>query len=273
VEIVSRMFESFGQLKPEDLQAFLDEFVDPDVDWRAVEGAIDDVGGMRGTEAVRLYIADWLDTFDDLTFTPDEVIEVDVDRVLICQRFGGRAKQSGIETQLSFAAVCTIRNRRLVTVREYRTREEALEAVELSEQAMSQENVEIVRAAIDAFNRGDLDAMFQDMAPGFELDMSRAVGPVPGHLRLDQARRNLVEFAESWESLRIEPHEFIETGDLVVVPHTLHVKGREGIEVVSRPTFVWTIRDGAIERVSMYQERQDALEAVGLSEQDAHADS
>ena len=92
LEIVSRMFESFGQLKTEDLQAWLDEFIDPDVDWRAVEGAIDDVGGMRGTEAIRLYVADWLDTFDDLTFTPDEVIEVDVDRVLIGQRLSGRAR-------------------------------------------------------------------------------------------------------------------------------------------------------------------------------------
>jgi hypothetical protein len=35
---------------------------------------------------------------------------------------------------------------------------------------------------------------------------------------------------------------------------------------VSRPTLVWTIREGAIERISMYQEREDALEAVGLSE-------
>ena len=36
----------------------------------------------------------------------------------------------------------------------------------------------------------------------------------------------------------------------------------------SRPTFVWTIRDGAIERVSLYQEKEDALEDLGLSEQD-----
>jgi hypothetical protein len=42
------------------------------------------------------------------------------------------------------------------------------------------------------------------------------------------------------------------------------LEGREGIETVSRATFVWTIRDGAIERVSMYQEREDALEAVRL---------
>ena len=135
VEIVSRMFESFRPtLKTEDLQPFLDEFVDPDVDWRAVEGAIDDVGGMRGAEAVRLYMADWLDPFDDVTFTPDEIIEVDIDRILVCQRLGGVARQSGIETQLSFAVVYTIRDGRLVTVREYATKEEALEAVGLSKQ-------------------------------------------------------------------------------------------------------------------------------------------
>ena len=131
---------------------------------------------------------------------------------------------------------------------------------------MSQENVEIVKAAIDAVNRKDWDAAFQDAAPGFEYDLSRAVGPDRGIYGLDQARRTWGEFRETWESARTEPHEFIEAGDLVVVHSTLHLKGRGGIEVVVSATFVWTIRDGAIERVSMYQERQDALEAVGLSE-------
>jgi hypothetical protein len=79
-------------------------------------------------------------------------------------------------------------------------------------------------------------------------------------------------FREHWESVWIEPHEFIDADDLVIVPYTLHVRGREGIEVVSRPTTVWTIRDRAIERISMYQERHEAIEAVGLSEQEAHAD-
>ena len=138
---------------------------------------------------------------------------------------------------------------------------------------MSQENVEIVRGVIDAANRDDWDAFYKDIAPGFELDMSRAVGPVSGVLSLDQIRRALEDFAGSWESLRIEPHEFIEAGDLVVVPNTGHLRGRDGIEVSATVAWVFTIRDGAIERVTMYQERQDALEDLGLSEQDAHADS
>jgi ketosteroid isomerase-like protein len=138
---------------------------------------------------------------------------------------------------------------------------------------MSQENVEIVKANIDAYNREDWDAFFKDMAPGFELDFSRAVGPWRGVFGLDQIRRVMGEYLETWESARVEPHEFIEAGDLVVVPGTQHLKGRGGIEVVVRATLVWTIRNGAIERVTMYQERQDALEDLGLSEQDAHADS
>jgi ketosteroid isomerase-like protein len=133
--------------------------------------------------------------------------------------------------------------------------------------------VEIVKAAYDAFNREDWDAMFKDAAPGAETDFSRAIGPWRGVFGLDQIRRLVREFRETWESARMEPHEFIEAGDLVVVPGTQHVKGRGGIEVVVRGTFVWTIRNGAIERVTMYQERQDALEDLGLSEHDAHADS
>jgi ketosteroid isomerase-like protein len=138
---------------------------------------------------------------------------------------------------------------------------------------MSQENVEIVKAAIDAYNREDWDALVDAAAPGFELDFSRAVGPWHGVFGRDRFRRVLSDISGAWESLRVEPHEFIEVGDVVVVPWTTYATGRDGIELTSSVTNVWTIRGGAIDRVTMYQERQDALEALGLSEQDAHADS
>ena len=138
---------------------------------------------------------------------------------------------------------------------------------------MSQENVEIVKAVIEATNREDWDAAFQDAAPGLEFDMSRSLGPWRGVYGVDQFRRFVDEFTDSWESMRMEPHEFIEAGDHVVTPGTTHLRGRDGIEVSATGAWVWTIRDGALERWAQYQESREALEAVGLSEQDAHANS
>jgi ketosteroid isomerase-like protein len=131
---------------------------------------------------------------------------------------------------------------------------------------MSEENVEIVRAAIDAYNRGDWEGALKDAARDFECDLSRAVGPQHHVYSRNQMLQFWSDFAEGWESVWIEPHEFIEAGEHVVVPWTLHAAGRDGIEVQARVTWSWTIRDGAVERVCMYQEREEALQAAGLRE-------
>ena len=131
---------------------------------------------------------------------------------------------------------------------------------------MSQENVEIVRAAYDAYNRGDLDAALEHAAPDVELDWSRGVGPNSGVYKLDQMRSFFGDFTDTFESVRVEPDEFIEAGDHVVVPQTGYIRGRDGIEATARVSLVWTCRDGAIVRICLYQEKREALEAAGLQE-------
>jgi ketosteroid isomerase-like protein len=133
---------------------------------------------------------------------------------------------------------------------------------------MSQENVEIVRKAYAAFNRGDAGAAFEDFAPAFECDMSRAVGfnVDRGSYDLVQFRRLLDEYAASWESFELGPDEFLDATDQVVVPFTNRAQGRDGIELQGRGTLVWTIRDGTIVAGCLYQDRDEALEAAGLSE-------
>jgi ketosteroid isomerase-like protein len=128
------------------------------------------------------------------------------------------------------------------------------------------EKVDVVRAALDAFNRGDFDAMLRYAAPDFELDWSRAVGPQRGVYKLDQARSFFDDFGDTFESIRVEPNEFIEVDDGVIVPQTGYTRGRDGIETTARITLIWTIRDGAIVRICLYQDKQDALQAAGLSE-------
>src|SRR5262245_12992843 len=131
---------------------------------------------------------------------------------------------------------------------------------------MSQENVEIVRALLDALNRGDWEAAMKDAVADGEFDWTRALGPYRGTYRPHQMRQLIEEFLHTFESHRFEPEEFIDAGDRVVVPFTGSLRGRDGIEVEARNTWLFTIRNGKIERVCLYQERQEALEAAGLSE-------
>jgi ketosteroid isomerase-like protein len=131
---------------------------------------------------------------------------------------------------------------------------------------MSEENVEIARAVLDALNRGDIDAALKNAAPDFEWDFSRSIGMEPGVYRLDETRKFWGEFFGAWESSRWEAEEFIEAGPFMVTPITLYLRGRDGVEVQTSGAWVWTFRDGKVASAAFYQERQEALEAAGLSE-------
>lgn len=128
-------------------------------------------------------------------------------------------------------------------------------------------NIALVRAAVDALNRGEWGASIVKAAPEFEYDLSRTDSPLRGVHGLAQMPRVLDEFLGSWESVRYEPEELIEAGDNVVMPFTTHFRGRDGIEMHTRATWVWTIRDGALVRLTLYQDRQEALAAAGLGDQ------
>ena len=115
-----------------DLEAFFEYWSD-DIDHRAVEGAPDDHGPIHGKNAFRVYIEDWFQTFDDLRLEPLEMVDPSEDKIVVVLRLSGRAKLSGVSTNLTYAALYTIRGGQIVRGREYWTRDEALEAAGLSE--------------------------------------------------------------------------------------------------------------------------------------------
>jgi ketosteroid isomerase-like protein len=104
-----------------------------DIDYRAAQGALDDRGPIHGKHALRAYAQDWLDTFDDFRQEPVELIDAGEDKVIPVLRVTGRAKLSGVETDLTYAALYTFRDGKIAVGREYFTRAEALEAAGLSE--------------------------------------------------------------------------------------------------------------------------------------------
>jgi ketosteroid isomerase-like protein len=130
---------------------------------------------------------------------------------------------------------------------------------------MSQENVEIVRQATDAYNRGALEEAFVWMDPEVEWDMSGVDVPDPGVYRgFDGLRSFQDSWDESWAAQELEPQEFIEAGDKVVSVVRQLGRGRlSGAEVEQRFAQLWTLRDGKIVRMEMHPTRDAALKAAG----------
>jgi ketosteroid isomerase-like protein len=102
---------------------------------------------------------------------------------------------------------------------------------------MSQENVELVRNAIAAYNRRDFEAMRAMNHPDVQVDWSSSRGLEAGvYQGWEEVRRFYKGFFEMFE-VNIEPDRFIESGDSVVVPNSAQIRGRDGIETVGAEHF------------------------------------
>jgi ketosteroid isomerase-like protein len=132
---------------------------------------------------------------------------------------------------------------------------------------MSQENVEMVRRAIDSINDGRL--ALEDVADDFEMDWSNSVGPLKGVYRgVEQLNGVFQSFREVWDRLRWDVQEVIDLdGGRVLIVNRVRMRGRTShVEVEATGIQVWTIRDGKLASVKLYQSRADAVEALGLSD-------
>jgi len=134
---------------------------------------------------------------------------------------------------------------------------------------MSQENVEIVRRSTDAYNRRDLDGILENWTTDAVIDWSNSHGFDAGVYRgHGEIRAFLQRFLETWDEVRLEivdgPVE-VEDG-LLITENVAYMRGRDGIEVQARSAWLITIRDGEQTSLTLYQTKQDALEAAGLSE-------
>lgn len=118
-----------------------------------------------------------------------------------------------------------------------------------------------------AYNRGDWDTAVSYMTPDVTYDMSRDSNEWRGiHEGREGVRRVWEQFAELWESMRIEIDEFVYvSGQLIVARTTLYLRGRDGIELTAGQSSVWTFRDGAVSAFASYNELDEALRAAGLS--------
>jgi ketosteroid isomerase-like protein len=151
---------------------------------------------------------------------------------------------------------------------------------------MSQENVELVRAAFEDFLAGkaefDTEGLLTKLPSerhwDSDIEWEAPEGVLPdmgGVYRGQEAVRGFWrEWLAAWELVKFE-YELVDAGDRVVALIDQRMHGRStSIEVpLGKYAQVLTFRDGLIVHWKVYMSQEEALEAVGLSEQDAHADS
>ena len=136
---------------------------------------------------------------------------------------------------------------------------------------MSQGNVEVVRAAFAAWNAGEL----LDVLSLFHAQVvyhPRADEPDPSpHIGRDAYERLVSGFVDSFSEIVFEVRELIDAGDHVIASTVLHavLRGQgsaSGAGVSDTYVFVYKVRDGLTVEGWEYRTKQEALEAVGLSE-------
>src|ERR1700730_7272494 len=111
---------------------------------------------------------------------------------------------------------------------------------------MSQENVDLVRRGLEAFNSEDMERILAFVDPDFETEVPRELSAEPDAYRgHDGIRRYFESFRDAMDEIRFEPERFWEAGESVVVALRLTARGRQtAILVEQRIAQVWSIRDG-----------------------------
>ena len=136
---------------------------------------------------------------------------------------------------------------------------------------MSQENVESVRRAAEAWNTDDLDAFLAELDP--EVEWHPSIEPAleggetiyRGH---DGARKAWDDYrGGAWERMRGRIQEVRDLGESVVVLGHIHLTARTtGLEFSQEVGQLITFRGGKILRSQDFLSHTEALEAAGLSE-------
>ncbi len=132
---------------------------------------------------------------------------------------------------------------------------------------MSQENVELVKLALDAFNRRSVESLTGLFADDAEIVPVRAAIEDTVYRGADAAAQYCAAIEDSWENLQWEVEDVRDDRDWVIALGWIRGRGRDsGVVIDARGGWVVHLRDGVITRFQTFSERAKALEAVGLEE-------
>jgi ketosteroid isomerase-like protein len=131
---------------------------------------------------------------------------------------------------------------------------------------MSEENVDVVKALVAAWNTGSRDAL-RDLYDPDVIVRAPDGWPEPGpFVGREAVMRQWEQQREIWDAEALEPiGDYIHTGDRVAVRFIWHAAGH-GPEAGFEMTSIHTVRKEKIVLQEFFWDHADALEAIGLSE-------
>jgi len=126
---------------------------------------------------------------------------------------------------------------------------------------MSESNIDLVRNGYEALATGGLEALLPLIDPEFEATTPADLASEPDTYRgQDGLRRYFDSFEEVMEDIRFEPHDFVAAGELVVVPFTVHARGRAtGMEFGQPAVHVWELRGEKAIRLEVFADTDQAM--------------
>jgi ketosteroid isomerase-like protein len=131
---------------------------------------------------------------------------------------------------------------------------------------MSQDNLEVVRSMLSAYRAGDIEAVVATAAEDIELRPAVVGGPEGAvYSGREGVRAFFKDIDSAWEQFTIEPEEFRELGNTVVVLGRSRLVARDGMELEARVGWVYELRRGKVVRFDSFLSRPEALEAAGLA--------
>jgi ketosteroid isomerase-like protein len=139
---------------------------------------------------------------------------------------------------------------------------------------MSQKNIEVVQRVMRRFAGVDIGAALQDIDPEAVLDWSNSDAPDSGVYTGHAAWRAFAGARdEALAERRFDSAEFIAlAADAVLLVGRIREQGRaSGVEVEARGAAIFTLRDGKVIRLKLFQSSDDALKAVELREESARS--
>jgi ketosteroid isomerase-like protein len=132
---------------------------------------------------------------------------------------------------------------------------------------VSQENVELVRAALQAFNRRDGAGFDALLASEAEIIPVRAAIEDVSYRGADAGSQYCVAVDQRWENLRWELEDIRDGDDWVLGLGHIRGRGRDsGAVIDATGAWVAELRAGQIIRFQTFSDRDAALKAVGLEE-------